>query len=82
MFYEPVYEHLVDTDPVTLMADGIDFSESEGESIRAFSGFRGIGKTTELLRLQKRMEERGFLSSTPTRWIGSIHRSRSRSPIC
>jgi len=30
------------------------------ESIRLFSGFRGSGKTTELLRLQSLLEKRGY----------------------
>src|SRR5262249_55738689 len=57
--YEPIYETFVSEDPVSLMLTHIEFSEIE--SIQMFSGFRGSGKTTELLRLQKRLEEQGHI---------------------
>jgi hypothetical protein len=34
---------------------------SDVESIQLFSGFRGSGKTTELFRLQKQLEEEGYV---------------------
>src|SRR5215469_18133357 len=57
-FYEPVYERLGLEDPVQQIFTLIDFVGVE--SIRLFSGFRGSGKTTELHRLQRVLEERGY----------------------
>jgi hypothetical protein len=57
-FYEPVYEVLGLDDPVQQISTLIDFDGVE--SIRLFSGFRGSGKTTELLRLQRRLETQGY----------------------
>jgi len=57
-FYEPVYERLGLDDPVQQIGTLIDFSGVE--SIRLFSGFRGSGKTTELLRLQRALEAQGY----------------------
>jgi hypothetical protein len=57
-FYEPVYQQLGLEDPVQKMSTLIDFDGVE--SIRLFSGFRGSGKTTELHRLQRVLEERGY----------------------
>jgi hypothetical protein len=45
-------------DPVQQISTLIEFDGVE--SIRLFSGFRGSGKTTELLRLQRLLEERGY----------------------
>jgi hypothetical protein len=56
--YEPIYEKFGTADPVSLMLTHIEFSEIE--SIQMFSGFRGSGKTTELLRLQKLLEDQGY----------------------
>jgi len=53
-FYEPVYEVLGLDDPVQQISTLIDFAGVE--SIRLFSGFRGSGKTTELLRLKRKLE--------------------------
>lgn len=58
-FYEPIYEIPGGTDPVQLLYSGIDFSDSE--SCQFFSGFRGSGKTTELLRLKQKLEKQGYL---------------------
>lgn len=58
-FYEPIYAHEGCEDPVALMRQHIEWSNTE--SIQMFSGFRGSGKTTELFRLQKGLEEKGFL---------------------
>jgi hypothetical protein len=57
-FYEPVYEVLGLDDPVQQISTLIDFDGLE--SIRLFSGFRGSGKTTELLRLKRRLEAQGY----------------------
>jgi hypothetical protein len=57
-FYEPVYQELGLDDPVQQIATLIDFDGAE--SIRLFSGFRGSGKTTELLRLRRLLEDRGY----------------------
>jgi hypothetical protein len=57
-FYEPVYETPGLDDPVQQISTLIDFGGLE--SIRLFSGFRGSGKTTELLRLQRKLEAQGY----------------------
>jgi len=57
-FYEPVYERLGLEDPVQQISTLIDFDGVE--SIRLFSGFRGSGKTTELHRLRRVLEGRGY----------------------
>jgi hypothetical protein len=57
-FYEPVYQTLGLDDPVQQISTLIDFGGVE--SIRLFSGFRGSGKTTELLRLQRLLESQGY----------------------
>ena len=57
-FYEPVYQRLGLEDPVQQISTLIDFDGVQ--SIRLFSGFRGSGKTTELLRLQCLLEERDY----------------------
>lgn len=57
--YQPVYSHPGCEDPVELMHQHISFSEVE--SIQLFSGFRGSGKSTELFRLKKRLEEEGYV---------------------
>lgn len=57
--YEPLYDQDGCEDPVSLLQDHIELSGIE--SFRLFSGFRGSGKTTELLRLKKRLEQAGYL---------------------
>jgi hypothetical protein len=57
--YEALYEHPGGEDPVSLIYDHLDLSGPE--SFQLFSGFRGSGKTTELLRLKRRLEEQGYL---------------------
>lgn len=57
-FYEPIYAHEGYEDPVALMRQHIEWSDTE--SIQMFSGFRGSGKTTELFRLQQNLEEKGY----------------------
>ena len=58
-YYEPIYNRPEAEDPVARLRTGIEFAEVE--SLQLFSGFRGSGKTTELFRLRRHMEERGFL---------------------
>jgi hypothetical protein len=57
--YEPLYEKLGERDPVQQLARSIRFSESESRQF--FSGFRGAGKSTELKRLKKVLEEQGYV---------------------
>ena len=57
--YEPLYEHPGGEDPVSLIHDHVELSGPE--SFQLFSGFRGSGKTTELLRLKRRLEKQGYL---------------------
>ena len=56
--YEPIYQRLDLDDPVEQISTLIDFGGPE--SIRLFSGFRGSGKTTELLRLKAYLESQGY----------------------
>jgi hypothetical protein len=55
--YEPLYENDSD-DPIQLIQNDIVFSEVE--SLNFISGFRGSGKTTELFRLRKNLEDDGY----------------------
>jgi hypothetical protein len=57
--YQPIYDYPGCDDPVELMQRRIEFSDVE--SIQLFSGFRGSGKTTELFRLKKRLEDEGYV---------------------
>lgn len=50
--YIPLYEH-DPLDPVARLATAIEWASNE--SAQLFSGFRGSGKSTELLRLQQRL---------------------------
>ncbi len=56
--YQPVYEMPGSDDPVKRLKKGIEFSEVE--SVQMFSGFRGSGKTTELKRLKKQLEDEDY----------------------
>ncbi len=56
---EPIHEVLDDADPVLLMQREVAFNDVE--SLQLFSGFRGAGKTTELLRLKRDLEGQGYL---------------------
>ena len=58
--YVPLYddEDLTDADPVQLLAQAVEWST---ESVRLFSGYRGAGKSTELRRLKRQLEESGHL---------------------
>ena len=51
-------EALTDSDPVRQLARVVEWST---ESVRLFSGYRGAGKSTELRRLKRRLEESGHL---------------------
>ncbi|MEM1204982.1 MAG: hypothetical protein AAGN66_17260 [Acidobacteriota bacterium] len=57
----PLYEgdDVSDTDPVELLARAIEWSLEP--TVQLLSGFRGTGKSTELLRLQRRLQGSGFL---------------------
>lgn len=57
--YQPIYDHPGCEDPIELLQNGIEFADVE--SLNLFSGFRGSGKTTELFRLRKRLEEAGYV---------------------
>jgi len=54
----PLYEH-ADSDPVERLARTIQFSDEESRQF--FSGFRGSGKSTELLRLRTLLRDRDYL---------------------
>lgn len=57
--YVPLYdEALAGTDPVAQLALAVERST---ESVRLFSGYRGTGKSTELRRLKRQLEESGHL---------------------
>ena len=55
--YVPLYNAnqfgVLDDDPVDLLQQTIDFTD---DSVQLLAGFRGIGKSTELLRLKKNLE--------------------------
>ncbi len=57
-FYVDVYNLPDCPDPIGKLLEHIDLIG--GETIQFFSGFRGSGKTTELLRLKQDLEERGY----------------------
>jgi len=56
-YYFPLHEG--SGDPVAGMATAIQFAPVE--SLQLFSGFSGSGKTTELFRLKKRLEDAGYI---------------------
>ena len=59
--YIPLYEDpsLVGFDPVEMLARAIAWAP--GESVQLLSGFRGTGKSTELRRLQHRLQDEGTI---------------------
>ncbi len=57
-FYVDVYKMPDCPDPIDKLRDHIEFTDFE--SVQFFSGFRGSGKTTELLRLKQDLEESGY----------------------
>jgi hypothetical protein len=58
--YVPLYESLEDGDPIERLSRTIAFSDSESRQF--FSGFRGTGKSTQLLRLKSQLAEEGYLT--------------------
>ena len=59
--YIPLYEYpeMAGDDPVELMARAIEWTP--GGSVQLLSGYRGTGKSTELMRLAERLQGSGFL---------------------
>lgn len=57
--YQPVYQLPGIEDPAELMYEHIEYAGPE--SVQMFSGFRGSGKTTELFRLKKHLEDQGYV---------------------
>ena len=59
--YVPLYENpdIAGFDPVESLARTIEWTS--GESVQLLSGFRGTGKSTELRRLQKRLEQSNYI---------------------
>ena len=57
-FYVEIWEHS-DHDPIQRLRKHILWTEAE--SLQLFSGFNGSGKTTQLRRLQRELEARGYL---------------------
>lgn len=62
--YEPIYrrredEQELETDPVEKLARHVEWEDTQ--SMQLLSGFRGAGKTTELLRLRKRLASQGYI---------------------
>ena len=58
-FYEPIYTRLEGEDPVAKLRTHIEWTTVE--SMQLFSGFQGTGKTTELFRLRRDLEQKGYL---------------------
>jgi hypothetical protein len=56
--YQPVYDYPGCDDPVAELERRIEYADVE--SLSLFSGFRGSGKTTELLRLRERLRNSGM----------------------
>ena len=56
--YQPIYEVPGCEDPVELLQRYVEYSGVE--SLQLFSGFRGSGKSTELLRLKHQLEGEGY----------------------
>lgn len=57
--YEPIYRRPEGEDPVAKLGTRIELAD--GESLQLFSGFRGAGKTTELFRLRRDLEKKGYV---------------------
>lgn len=55
--YVPYVENGEDADPIATMARDIDWSE--GASVNLLSGQRGSGKSTQLRRLEKLLDDQG-----------------------
>lgn len=54
-YYVPILEAAPEKDPILALCQRIDLAESE--SVNLLTGFRGNGKSTELRRLRKKLEE-------------------------
>ena len=57
--YVPILQQNPAADPILQLSQRIDFAESE--SVNLLTGFRGNGKSTELLRLKYLLEKQGHL---------------------
>jgi len=55
-YYVPILEGTPEKDPILMLWQRLDWSESE--SVNLLTGFRGNGKSTELRRLKKLLEEK------------------------
>jgi hypothetical protein len=58
-FYERIYDRPEGEDPVARLRTRIEWATVE--SLQLFSGFRGTGKTTELFRLRRELQNKGYL---------------------
>jgi len=58
-FYEAIYCRPGGEDPVAKLRTHIEWTTVE--SLQLFSGFRGTGKTTELFRLRRELEKKGYI---------------------
>lgn len=58
-FYEHIYSRPEGEDPVAKLKTHIEWTTVE--SLQLFSGFRGTGKTTELFRLRRDLQEKGYI---------------------
>jgi hypothetical protein len=56
--YVPIYQAMDKPDPLTRLHSHIELTDVE--SVQFFSGFRGSGKTTELLRLKQKLESEPY----------------------
>ncbi|MDR3088531.1 MAG: hypothetical protein LBU39_01765 [Desulfobulbaceae bacterium] len=57
LYYVRRLEETAEKDPIRALSDRIEWAESE--SVHLLTGFRGNGKSTELLRLKKLLEKSG-----------------------
>lgn len=59
--YVPIYDdkRIAADDPVAMMQTTIEWTIET--SVQLFSGFRGTGKSTELLRLRQRLRDQGYI---------------------
>jgi hypothetical protein len=77
--YYPIYDAPGCEDPVRLLQDHIELVGSE--SLQMFSGFRGSGKTTELFRLQKSLQQQGYVVIYADALDTSVLPKKLTSPI-
>lgn len=57
-YYTPIYQMMGYSDPISRIAGNIEYTPQK--SIQFFSGFRHSGKTTELYRLKKTLENKAY----------------------